>query len=152
MSNSLRPRGLQHALLPCPSLSPGICSNSCALTCWCYPTISSSVIPFSCLLSFSESGSFPMSQLFTSGDQSIRASASVLPMNLPGRLPLGLTGLSSFLSKGLSRVFSNTTIWKHQFFSTQPSLWSNLHIHKWLMGNHNFDLMDLCQQSDVPAF
>ena len=101
------------------------CSNSCPLSQWCRPTISSSVIPFSYhLQSFPESGSFPMSQFFPSGDQSIRVSdsASVLPMNIQDWFPLGLTGLISLLSKGLSRVFSNTTIQKHQFFSTQLSL------------------------------
>ena len=104
------------------------------LSWWCHPTISSSVIPFSCLLSFPESGSFPMSQLFASGGQSIGASASVLPMNIQGWVPLGWTGLISFLSKGLSRVFSNTTVWKYQFFGAQPSLRSNSHIHIWLLG------------------
>ena len=99
-------------------------------------TISSSVIPFSsCLLSFPASGSFPMSQLFISGGQSIgaSASASVLLKNIQGWFPLGLTGLSSLLSKGLSRVFSKTTVWNHQFFGTQPSLWTNSHIHTWLL-------------------
>ena len=101
---------------------------------WCHPTISSSVVPFSsCLQSFPASGSFPMSWLFTSGGQSIGASASVLPMNIQGWFPLGLTGLISLLSKGCSRVFSNTTVWKHQFFSSQSSLGSNSHIHTWLL-------------------
>ena len=113
MSVSLRPHGLQHARLPCPSPTPGACSNSCPWSQWCHPTISSSVIPFSSSLqSFSASGSFPMSQLFTSGGQSIgvSASASVLPMNIQGWLPLGWTGWISLQSKGLSRVFSNTTV------------------------------------------
>ena len=104
---------------------------------WCHPTISSSVVPFSsCLQSFPASGSFPMSWHFTSSGESIRpsASASVLPMNIQGQLPLRLTGLISSKSKGLSRVFSSTTIWKHQFFNAQPSLWSNCHIHTWLLG------------------
>ena len=121
MSDSLRPSGLEHNRLPCPSPSPRACSNSCPSSRWCHPTISSSLVPFcSCLQSFPASGSFPMSRLFTSGDQSIgaSASASVLPMNIQGWFPLGLTGLISLLSKGLSRVFSNTTVQKHQFFGT----------------------------------
>ena len=98
------------------------------------PTISSSVVPFSsCSQSFPASGSFPMSWLFASGGQSIETSASVLPMNIQGWLPLGLTGLISLLSKGLSRVFSSTTVQKHQFFGTQPPLWSNSHIRTWLL-------------------
>ena len=111
-------------------------SNSCPLNQWCHPTVSSSIIPFSsCLQSFPESGSFPMSQLFASGGQNIRVStsASVFPMNIQGRFPLELTGLISLQSKGLSRVFSNITVQKHQFFSTQPSLWSNSHICTWLL-------------------
>ena len=101
---------------------------------WWNQTISSSVTPFSsCLQSFPASGSFRVSLLFASGGQSIGASASVLPMNIQDRFPLGLTGLISLLSKGLSRVFSSTTVWKHQFFSAQPSLWSNSHIHTWLL-------------------
>ena len=100
---------------------------------WCRPTVSSSVAPFSsCPQSLPPSGSFPVSRLFASGGQSIGASASVLPMNIHDWFPLGLTGFISFLSKRLSRVFSNTTIQKHQFFSTQPCLWSNSHIHTWL--------------------
>ena len=133
VSSSLRPHGLQHTRLPCPSLSPGVCSNSCPLSQWCSPTISSSIAPFSsCPQSFPVSGSFPMSWLFTSGGQSIGLSAlaSVLPMNIQSLFPLWLTGLISLLSKGRSRVFSSTTIWKHQFFSTQPSLLSNSHIHR----------------------
>ena len=120
MSNSLQLHGLQHARLPCPSPTPGAFSNSCPLGQWCHPTISSSVIPFSsCLQSFPSSGSLPMSQFFTSGSQSIgvSASASVLPMNIQDWFPLGLIGLISLQSKGLSRVFSNTTVQKHQFFS-----------------------------------
>ena len=120
MSNSLRPHGLQHARPPCPSPAPGVCSNSCPSSQWCYPTISSSVIPFSsCLQSFPASGSFPVSQFFASGGQSTgaSASASVLPVNIQDWFPLGLTGLISSQSKGLSRVFSNTTVLKPQFFS-----------------------------------
>ena len=123
MSNSLRPHELQHARLPCPSPSPGVCSHLCPLSRWCHPTISSSVALFSsCPQSFPASGSFVMSQLFTSDGQSIRASASVLLMNIQDWLPLGLTDWISLQSKELSRVFSNTTVQKHQFFGTQPSL------------------------------
>ena len=123
MSNSLWPHGLQHARLPCPSPSPRTCLNSCPLCWWCHPTVLSSVIPFSsCLLAFPASGSFPMSQLFASGGQSVEASASGLPMNIQDRFPLELTDLISLqskgLSKGLSKVFSNTTIQKHQFFGS----------------------------------
>ena len=135
MSNSLQPHGLQHARLPCPSPSPGACSNPCPLSQWCHPTISSSVVPFSSWLqSFPATASFLMSQPFASGGQRIGASvsASVLPMNIPDWFPLGLTGLIPLQSKGLSRIFSNTTVQNHQFFDTQPSLWSNSHIHIWL--------------------
>ena len=130
---TLQPHGLQHSRLPCPSLSPGVCSHSCPLSWWCHPTISSSDTLFSsCPQSFPVSRSFPMSQLLTLGTQSIAASASVLPMNIKGWFPLGLIGLIFSLSKGLSRVFS-TTIWKHQFFSTQPSLRSKSDIHTWVL-------------------
>ena len=120
MSDSLRPHGLQHARLPCQSPTPGACSNSCPLSQWCHPTSSSSVASFSsCLQSFPASGSFPMSQFFTSGSQSIGVSASTsgLPMNIQDWFPLGLAGLIFLQSKGLSRVFSNTIVQKHQFFS-----------------------------------
>ena len=133
VSDSLWPCGLQHTRLPCPSPSPGVCSNSCPLSWWCHPTISSSVVPFSCPQYFPALGSFPVSQLFTSGGQSIGALASVLPMNICGWFPLGLTGLISLLSKGLSRVFSSTTFRKHQFLGSQLSLWSSSHIHAWLL-------------------
>ena len=139
---------MEHTSLPCPSLTPGACSNSCPLSRWCHRTISSSVIPLSsypqCFLA---SGSFPMSQLFISDGQSISASASasVFPVNIQGWFPLGLPGLNSLQeSTRLTRVFSSTTVWKHQFFCSQPSLWSNSHIRTWLL--------DLCQQSDVSAF
>ena len=125
VSDSLRPHGLQHARLPCPSPTPGVYSDSCLLSRWCLPTISSSVVPFfSHLQSFPASGSFQMSQFFTSGGQSIRvsASASVLPMNIQDWFPLGWTSWISLQSKGLSRVFSNTTVQKHQFFGAQLSL------------------------------
>ena len=126
MSDSLRPHGLQHARPPCPSLTPGVYPNSYPLSRWCHPTISSSVIPFSCPQSFPASRSFQMSQLFASGSQNIgvSASTSVLPKNTQDWSPLGWTGWIILLSKGLSRVFSNTTVQKHQFFlySTQLSL------------------------------
>ena len=137
VANSLLPHELQHTRLSCPSSTPGAWSNTCPLSPWCYPTISSSVVPFSsCLQSFPVSGSFPVSQLFASGDQSIgvSASASVLQMNIQDWFPLGLTGWISLQSKGLSRVFSNTTVQKCQFFGTPPSLWSNSDIHTWLLG------------------
>ena len=125
MSNSLQPCEPQYARPPCSSPTAGVYLNSCPLSWWCHPTISSSVIPFSsCLQSFPASGSFSMSQFFASGGQSIgvSASASVLQMNIQDWFPLGLTGLISLLSKGLSRVFSNTRVQKHQFFGTQLSL------------------------------
>ena len=122
VSDSLWPHGLQHTRPPCPSPTPEVYSNSCPLSRWCHPTISSSVIPFSsCLRSFPASGSFQMSQFFASGGQSIGVSVSpsVLPMNIQDWFPLGLTGLISLQSKGLSRVFSNTTVQKHQFFGAR---------------------------------
>ena len=122
---TLWPLGLQHARPPCPSPTPGVYSNSCPLSRWCHPTISSSVIPFSCgLQSFPASGSFQMSQLCTSGGQStgVSASTSVLPMNTQDWSPLGWTGWIFLQSRGLSRVFSNTTVQKHQFFGAQLSL------------------------------
>ena len=152
--NSLWPRGSQHRL-PCPSLSPRVCSNSCPVSWWCHPTISSSVARFSpCLQSFPASGSFSMSGLFTSGGQSIGASASpsVLSMNTKGWFPLGLTGLISFLFKGLSRVFSSTTVQ-----SVNSSAHSLLYdstltsIHDYWK-NHSFDYPGFCWQSDISAF
>ena len=125
MSDSLWPHGLQHTRPPCPSPTPGVYSHSCPLSQWCHPTISSSVIPFSsCLQSFLASGSFQMSQFYASFGQSIgvSASVSVLPMNIQDWSPLGWTGWISLQSKGLSRVFSDTTVQKHQFFSAQLSL------------------------------
>ena len=125
LSDSLRPHELQHARPPCPSPTSGVYLNSCSLSRWCHPTISSSVVPFSsCPQSFPASGAFQMSQLFTSGGQSIgvSASASVLPMNIQDWFPLGWTGWISLQSKGLSRVFSNITVQKHQFFDSQLSL------------------------------
>ena len=126
VSDSLRPHEPQHARLPCPSPTPGVHPNPCPLSQWCHPTISSFVVPFSsCPQSFPASGSFQMSQLFTSGGQIIGVSASasvLLPMNTQGWSPLGWTGWISLQSKGLSRVFSNTTVQKHQFFGAQLSL------------------------------
>ena len=136
VSDSLWSHGLQHVSLQCPSLTLGAWSNSCPLSQWCHPTISSSIDPISsCLQSLTESGSFLMSQLFALGGQSIGASASgsVLLMNIQDWFPLGLTGLITSQSKRLTRVFPNTTVHKHQFFSAQLSLWSNSHIHTWLL-------------------
>ena len=125
MSDSLQPQGLRHTRLLCPSLSPGVCSNSCPLRQWCHPTIPSCVVPFSsCLQSFPASGAFSVSWLFPLGGQSIGAlaSASVFPMNIHNGFPLGLTGLIFLLFKGFSRVFSNTTVQKHQFLGARLSL------------------------------
>ena len=124
VSDSLWPHELQHARPPCPSPTPGIYPNSCPLSRWCHPTISSSVVPFSCLQSFPTLGSFQWSQLFASGGQNIGVSASTsdLPMNVQDWSPLGWTGWISLQSKGLSRVFSNTTVQKYQFFCSQLSL------------------------------
>ena len=146
--STLWPHGLQLARLPCPSRSPRACSNSCPLTRWCHPTISSFVISFaSCHLSFPASGYFPMSRLFASGGQSIgaSASASVLPVNIQGWFPLELTGLISLQSKGLSRVFSSATVWRHQFFCALKSVYN-------CWKNHSFDNTDFCRQSDASAF
>ena len=132
VSNSLQSHGLQHARFPCLLPTPTAYSNLCPSSQWCHPTISSSVNPFSsCPQSFPALGSFPISQLFASGGQSIRvsASASVLPMNIQAWFPLGLIGLISLQSKGLSRVFSNTTVQKYQFFGAQLSSQSNSRIH-----------------------
>ena len=125
MSDSLRPHESQHTRPPCPSPTPGVYSDSCPSSQWCHPAISSSVVPSSsCLQSLPASGSFPMRQLFASGGQNtgVSASASVLPMNTQDWSPLGWTGWISLQSKGLSRVFSNTTAQKHQFFGAQLSL------------------------------
>ena len=147
MSNSLRSHGLQLARLPYPLLSPRDCSHSCPLSQWCQTSILSSVIPFStCPKSSSASGSFPMSWLFASGGQSIgtSASASVLPMNIQDWYPLWFTGFIFLLFKELSRIFSSTTIWNHQFFCAQSSLCSNSHIHHDCWKNHCFDYTDFC--------
>ena len=134
MTDSLLPHELQHTRPPCPSPTPGVHPNPCPLSKWCHPIISSSAVPFSfCPQSFPASGSFQMSQLFPSGGQStgVSASTSVLPMNTQDWSPLGWTGWISLQSKGLSRVFSNTTVQKHQFFVAQLSSQSNSHIHTW---------------------
>ena len=134
VSDSLRPHELQHARPPCPSPTPGVYPHSCVSSRWCHPAISSSVVPFSsCPQSLPASGSFPMSQLFTWGGQSIRVSAlaSVLSMNTQDWFPLEWTGWMSLQSKGLSGVFSDTTVQKHQFFGAQLSSQSNSHIHTW---------------------
>ena len=136
VSKSWQPHGLQHARLPCPSPTPQACSNSCPSSQWCHPTISSSVIPFSsCLQSFPASGAFQISQFFTSGGQSVGVSlsASVLKMNIQVWFPLGWTGWFSLQFKELSRVFSNTSVQKHQFFGAQLSLQSNSLIPTWLL-------------------
>ena len=134
VSDSLRPHESQHTRPPCPSPTPRAHPNLCPLSWWWHPTISFSVVPFSsCSQSFPASGSFPMSQLFAWGGQSIgvSASTSVLPMNTQDWYSLGWTGWISLQSKGLPRVFSNTTVQKYQFFGSQPSLYSNSYIHTW---------------------
>ena len=155
MSDSLWHHRLWCTRVPCPSVSPGVYSESRPLSQWCHPTISSSaaLVTF-CLQPFPASRSFLMSWLFAPSSQSIgvSASASVLPVNIQGWFSLGLTSLISLLSKGLSRVFSSTTIWRYQFFGAQLSLWSNSHIPNDYWKNHTFDYMDLCRQSDIFAF
>ena len=153
VSKSLQPHERQHARPPHPSPSPRACSNSCPLSWWCHPTISSSVALFSCLQSFPASGSFPISQFFPYSCQSIRASASpfALPMNILGWFPLGLTGLIFLPSKGFSRASP-----ARQFESINSLVLSLLygptHIHTWRLENHSFDYMDLFWQSDVSTF
>ena len=156
MSDSLRPHESQHTRPPCLSPAPGVYSNSCPLSRWCHPDLSSSVIPFSsCPQSLPASESFPISQLFTSGGQStgVWASASVFLMNTQDWSPLGWTGWISLQSKGLSRVFSSTTVQKHQFFLAfsvlHSSTLTSIHDH-WK--NHSLDQTDLCWQSNVSAF
>ena len=134
MSDSVRPHGLQHSRLPCPSPTPRTYSNSCSLSQWCHPAISSSIVPFSsCTQSLPALESFPMSQLFPWGGQStgVSALASFLPKNTQDWSPLEWTGCISLQFKGLSRVFSNTTVQKDQFFGAQLSSQSNSHIHTW---------------------
>ena len=163
-SASLRLHGLQHTRFSCPSPTPGACSNSSPLSQWCHSTISFSVLPFSsCLQSFPASGSFQMSQFFSSCGQSIKASDSVCPKNTQCWFPLGLTGWISLQAKGLSGVFSCTTIQKHQFFGTHyiskaSNLWRSVFYGSTLTSvndywkNHSFDYRKLCQQNDVSAF
>ena len=149
MSDSLWPHELQHTRPPCPSPTPGVYPNSCPLSQWCHPTISSSLTPFSsCPQSFPAKGSFPMSQLFASGGKSIRASASVFPVIIQGSFHLGLTGLISLQSKGLSRIFSSTAVWKYQFFGISLLYGSTLTSIHDCWKNHSFDHTDLCWQSD----
>ena len=134
MSDSLLPcTGLQHARLPCPSLSPRVCSDSCPLSQLCHPTISSSATPFSSCPQYFPASVFSNELAFRIRWPSIGASAMVLPMNIKGWFPLGLTGLISLQFKGLLRIFSCTTIQKHQFLGTQPSLWAKSHICTWLL-------------------
>ena len=155
ISAYLRPHGLQHTRPPCPSPSPGACTGSCPLHHWCHPAISSSDALFSfCPQSFPASGTFPMSWLFTLGCQSIGASgsAAVLPMSIQSWFPLRLTGLISLLSKGLSGVFSSTTVQRHWFFCTLPSLWSSSHNWMWPLEDHSLNHTDFFRQSNVSAF
>ena len=130
VSNSLQPQGLQHARPPGPSPSPEVCPSSCPLHRWCHTAISFSDTLFS-FCSRSALGTFPMSQLFSSGDQNTGASASVLPVNIQGWFPLVLTGFISLLPKGLSGIFSRTTVWRHQFFGCLPPVWSSSHNCTW---------------------
>ena len=155
VSDSLQPHELQHARPPCPSPNLRVYSNPCPLSWWCHPTVSSSVVLFSShLQSFPASGSFQMSQFFASGGQriAVSASASVLPVNIQDWSPLGWTGWISLQSKGLSRVFSNTTVQKHQFFSTQLLYSLTLTSIPDHGKNHSLDETDLCWQSNVSAF
>ena len=132
VSNSLRPHWLQHASLPCPSPTPGVYSNSCPSSRWCHPAISSSVVPFSsCLQSCPASGSFPMNPFFNDQSIGVSALAAVLPMNIQDWFPLAFAGWISLQPKGLSRVFSNTTVQKHWFLGAQLSSESNCHVHTW---------------------
>ena len=160
-SDSLCPLGLQHTRLPSHlSLSPGVCSNSCPSSWWCHPTISSSDALFSCLQSFPASGSFPINWLFASGWQSIGASASAsfLPMNSQGWFPLGLSGLISLLSKGISRVFSNTTFQKNPFFSFSSILtsvrdcWKTIAVTVWTFVSKVLSLLFNALSRFVTAF
>ena len=153
MSVSLWPHGLQHARPPCLSSTPGACSNSCPLSWWCHPTILSSVVPSP--PTFSRTQHQSLFQWVSSSHQvakvlefqlQLSASASVLPMNVQDLFPLGWTDWISLKSKGLSRVFSNTTVQKHQFFSSLLSLWCNSHIHTCLLENHSFDYTTFVSQ------
>ena len=157
VSNSLRPHGLQHTRLPCPSTSPEVCPSSCPLHRWCHPAISFSDALFSfCPQSFSASGTFPMSPLFASDDQNTgdSALASVLPTSVQGSFPLRLTDLVSLLSKGLSGVFSSTTVERHWFFGVLLSFFSSpvLTTTGGHWKDHSFNYVDLCRQRNVSAF
>ena len=155
MSDSLWPHELQHTRLLCPPLSPRVCSDSCLLGWWCYLTISSFVTPFSfCILSFLTSRSFPLSQLLASGGQTVgvSASASVLPMNIQGWFPVGLTALISLQSKGLSRVFSSTTFKSINSMALRVLCGPTVISVNDYWKNHNFEYVDICWQSDVSAF
>ena len=166
MSDSLQPHGLQHNRPPCPSPTPGVYPGSCPLSRWCHPTISSSGVPFSsCLQSFPTTGSFPVSQFFTSGGQNIgaSASASVLPMNIQDWF-LRMDWFDFLAVQGALKSLLQHHNSKHQFFCTQPSLWSNSHIHTWLLDValtvaltirtilQLWHILTICQQSDVSAF
>ena len=153
MSDSLQPHELQHNRLPCTSLSPRVYSNSCSLNWWCHPTISSSVICFSCLQSFRASGSFLMRWLLTSGDPNPGASVptSVFPMNIQDWFPLWLTDLITLLSKGLSRVFS-TLFESTNSLVLSPLYAPNIKFINDYWKNYSFDNTDICQQSDISAF
>ena len=152
-SDSLQPHGLQHTRLPCPSLSPGVCSNSCPLSWWDHPIISSSVTSFSFYpQSFPAAGSFPVSQLFALNSSRYRSfSFSISPSNVYSRLMSFKADWFDLLAVlGTLKSLSSTTIWKYQLFSAQPSLWSNSHICTWWL--YSFYYTDLCQQSNVSAF
>ena len=154
-SDCLPPHGLQHTRPPCSSPSPEVCPSSCLLHQWYCPAISSSDVLFSfCPGSFPASGNFTMTCIFSSDDQNTGASASmsVLPMNIQSWYHLRLTGLISLLSKGLSGVFSSTTVQRHQFLGSLPSLWSSTHVHMWPWEDHRLVYMDLCWQSNVSPF
>ena len=153
MSDSLQPHEPQHTRPPCPSPTPRTHPNPCPLNRWCHPTISSSVVPFSShLQSFPASMSFQMSHFFTSDGQSLGVAASVFPINIQDWFPLGLTGLISLQSKGLSRVFSNTTVQKTSIFWCSAFFWSHSHIYTWSLEKHSLDYTDLCWQGNVSAF
>ena len=153
LSYSMRPHRLQHARPPCPSPSPRVCRSSCPLNRWCHPTISSFVTPFSFFLQcLPASGSFPMNRLFASGGQRFGASASVLPMHIQGWYPLGLSSLISLLSKGLSGVFSSTTVWRHRFLALCLLYGPGLITVRDHWEDHSLDYTDLCQQSNYSAF
>ena len=159
VSDSLQPHGLQHTRSSCPSPFPRVCPSSCSLHQWCHLAISFSDTLFSfCHQSFPASGTYPMSHLCTSDDQNTGVSASASGQSminwstLEGWSPSRLTGLSSLLSKGLSKVFSSSTVRRHQFFGALPSLRSSLHNHHDHWEDHSLDYMKLCQQSNVSAF